>query len=191
MRPRRDLSHPARTKKQIDASSRYNSPPPLPSVDMPISAGHRTTDKTSFIIREARRPRPLDALLKEARQKLSRGWRRVHRACEYFRLLSNEGDRRARFHGGSGKRKRTKFAARGFHPRDPHPRVTVCARRILHTIARIDSVMDLRKLCNDILFRIIEFTCDTRGKSQIWRTLDLKNNNLLSVLNIYTCVWNF
>lgn len=32
MRPRHDLSHPARTKKQIDASSHYNSLPPLPSL---------------------------------------------------------------------------------------------------------------------------------------------------------------
>lgn len=30
--PRHDLSHPARTKKQIDASSHYNSLPPLPSL---------------------------------------------------------------------------------------------------------------------------------------------------------------
>lgn len=55
---RHDLSHPARTKKQIDASSHYNSLPPLPCrrSGYAISAGHRTTDKTSFIIR-ARRPR--------------------------------------------------------------------------------------------------------------------------------------
>lgn len=32
VRPRHDLSHPARTKKQIDASSHYNSLPPLPSL---------------------------------------------------------------------------------------------------------------------------------------------------------------
>ena len=61
--PRHDLSHPARTKKQIDASSHYNSLPPLPlsPSGYAISAGHRSTDKTSFIIR-ARRPRPHGAL---------------------------------------------------------------------------------------------------------------------------------
>lgn len=32
VRPRHDLSHPARTKKQIDASSHYNSLPPRPSL---------------------------------------------------------------------------------------------------------------------------------------------------------------
>lgn len=32
VRPRHDLSHPARTKKQIDASSHYNSFPPRPSL---------------------------------------------------------------------------------------------------------------------------------------------------------------
>lgn len=83
--------------------------------------------------------------LKEARQKLSRGWTRVHRACEYSRLPFDEDDQRARFDGGRGKGKGQNLPREDFIL-GTHPRVTVCARRLLHTIARIDSVTDLRKL---------------------------------------------
>lgn len=151
VRPRRDLSHPARTKKQIDASSRYNSPPPLPSVDMPISAGHRTTNKTSFIIR-ARRPRPLSTPFSRSR---ARSFIRTKSAScmrifSCFLLWRRWLTRAIRWGEKRRGKKRRKFAAEeeGFRFLNlfTRPRVTVCARIILHTIARTKSVTDLRTL---------------------------------------------
>lgn len=80
--------------------------------------------------------------------------KRVHRACVNIlaRLLPpDEDDQRARFDGGRGKEKGQNLPREDSICRT-HPRVTVCARRILHTIAGIDSVTDLRSF-NDILFR--------------------------------------
>lgn len=139
VRPRHDLSHPARTKKQIDASSRYISPPPLPSVDMPISAGHRTTDKTSFIIR-ARRPRPLDALLEEERRQPRQKvfGRRVHRACTIFSFVSPLRRRRSTRAippgEGGGEKGRNLPRKGGFRPQNIYAsaRDSVCASNITH-----------------------------------------------------------
>lgn len=103
LRPQHDLSHPARMKKQIDASLHYNFLPPLPSVSM-LYVGHRTTDKTSFIIR-VRRPRLFNALLNvRVHRRTGTFGQRVLCANISVCLLSDEDDR-TRFNG------ETKFAA--------------------------------------------------------------------------------
>lgn len=83
VRPQHDLSHPARMKKQIDASSHYNSLPPFFSISL-LYAGHRTTDKTSFIIRAS----TSTSRHSPRREGVStnRSFRTKSVVCEYLRL---------------------------------------------------------------------------------------------------------
>ena len=133
--PRHDLSHPARTKKQIDASSHYNSLPPLPSlhramlyppgiarqikhhllserVDLDLTApstpGECVDDQDDFFVHKGRAPC-------------------ASIFAEY--LFSDNEDERAMIQGRENFAKDPKVL--GF----TRPCVTVCARAILHTIA--------------------------------------------------------
>lgn len=128
VRPRHDLSHPARTKKQIDASSHYNSLPPLPSLRraMQYPPGIARQIKHHLLSERV----DLDLTGRVRRRSGRKGVRASSPNVSLFQ------DNRARFNG------ERKFVA----AKDPagfswitRPRVTVCARAILHTIARTGS----------------------------------------------------
>lgn len=171
--PRRDLSHPARTKKQIDASACYNSPPPLPTVDMPIirRASHEEIKHHLLSERVDLDLSTTPPFLKEPRQKLS------DESASCMGIFSpvsslDDDDQRARFGGvkGGRGRVRAKFAEGGFRLRNnASARDSVCASNITHN--RGDRFSDgfkstlVSQTLTDILYRwSLEFTGEARNR---------------------------